>query len=1027
MKSVKIFVLSIVVCLITIAQQGKAFGQEAVDLGLPSGTLWASCNVGAANEWESGNIFKWAETTPQVKQVETWPPHKYYSDDRGLTKYCTKEQFGHNRFTDNRVILEPMDDAATVNMGVVWWMPTREDFQELIGYCISEWTNNYDGHGTAGRIFRNRTNPEIHIFLPNGNYWSSSLDADISRSPDQAWFLSSKSNEILTLYRKNAYAVRAVRAPAGKTQEDLRIQSYEYAAKMDREAISKPYVDLGLPSGTKWATFNVGAASPLDNGDYFAWGDVKAKTEKIYLSDYKFANGGKFSKYNSVKKFGVKGFVDNITVIQFDDDAATANMGKSWRMPTLEEWQELRAHCTWQWTDNYMDLGKAGYRIISNKNPDSRIFLPAAGGYCGICMNAPKTNYYWSSSLNAEIPSEAYCIYFSGKDLQLPYEDYRYAIKPIRAVLSGDTTNCVVVNNNVTDTKSVSNYDAAAEKSKFDNLINRYNAQHSTVEAEVKQYEDDINTIYKAYHSNIGWNGKSTVVITEQDNQRIFNDALAIAKKTIDPRQIERLDKAYKKFCSTLDRGYSDGTFSEAVYKQVYTAVAKNSESLDFEIFYFKAMYPVLKKYYVDNSLINRLIATIPRTTDRDRQAELYTKYVEVCNMTNKNANTSLSTPMCQSFVEEINRTRSSQATALCDNYTKTWPNYQSDIYLPTEEVRLYNRLKDLEAKKSNELFKTIDLYLQKYSNSGYDVSELIFKNFENLSVQESSEAVITMILSHQNYINQYTDYDTRLNDLLYGRLSGLDPEKSVRAMYNLINGNPAYMQTHAAYDANIQALYLSKLAEFDEGKRNEHILHAISDNKKYADKLKSEFNTIENAYTWIKANSSANYYWTGIIDKYQTCFPTSTHKTELSNLRSSLAESIRQREEAERRRQEEERRARESRYASNSSSNTDLNKMNENQLADWWRSHKGTKISFEYEDYFSECDGWIKRNYKFIGYVDECQWSEFYVNIISISMLSSGFTTKENDDEVTSCVKRKYIGNHIRIYPSRIYKLTEE
>lgn len=109
------------------------------------------------------------------------------------------------------------------------------------------------------------------------------------------------------------------------------------------------------------------------------------------------------------------------------------------------------------------------------------------------------------------------------------------------------------------------------------------------------------------------------------------------------------------------------------------------------------------------------------------------------------------------------------------------------------------------------------------------------------------------------------------------------------------------------------------------------------------------------------------------------------------------------------------------------SSSSSDLNKMDENQLADWWRSHKGTKISFEWEDYFSECDGWAKRNYKFIGYVDECQWSEFYVNIISISMLSSGFTTKENDDEVTSCVKRKYIGNHIRIYPSRIYKLTEE
>ena len=267
--------------------------------------------------------------------------------------------------------------------------------------------------------------------------------------------------------------------------------------------------------------------------------------------------------------------------------------------------------------------------------------------------------------------------------------------------------------------------------------------------------------------------------------------------------------------------------------------------------------------------------------------------------------NTSLSAPICKSFVDEIINTRSSQIIAKYDNITKGWPNYQSDIYNPTEEVRLYNRLRDLEAKNTRDLFEIIDPYIQKHLNSGNDISYLVLKNFESMKDEESANAIITMIHNHGDYIKQNVNFDTKLNDLLYSRLSSLDAKESIKIADNLINNNASYMQSHLAYDTKIQTLYLEKLAELDEGKRNEHIFDAIAQNKKYADKMKQKFRTVETAYTWIKNSSSASYQWTGLIDKYLSCFPTSVHKTELSKLRSTLMNRIREREEEDRRRAE--------------------------------------------------------------------------------------------------------------------------
>ncbi len=105
-------------------------GHDFVDLGLPSGTLWATCNVGAVMPEEIGYYFAWGETEP--KDSYSWSNYKYcYQIENALTKYCYNAQFGLNYFTDNLMILEPEDDAATVNWGNDWRTPSQADVDEL--------------------------------------------------------------------------------------------------------------------------------------------------------------------------------------------------------------------------------------------------------------------------------------------------------------------------------------------------------------------------------------------------------------------------------------------------------------------------------------------------------------------------------------------------------------------------------------------------------------------------------------------------------------------------------------------------------------------------------------------------------------------------------------------------------------------------------------------------------------------------------------------------------------------------------
>ena len=168
------------------------------------------------------------------------------------------------------------------------------------------------------------------------------------------------------------------------------------------------YVNLGLPSGIKWAVCNVGAEYPWEYGGYYAWGETEEKSSYSW-STYKWCNGSETSmtKYCTNSSYGT---VDNKTILDPEDDVAHVKWGGTWRMPTLAEFNELRDNCTWQWTTMN---GVNGYKV-TGPNGNS-IFLPAAGGRNGTSLDfSGSYGLCWSSSLNDNGSSSAYDLIFNG-------------------------------------------------------------------------------------------------------------------------------------------------------------------------------------------------------------------------------------------------------------------------------------------------------------------------------------------------------------------------------------------------------------------------------------------------------------------------------------------------------------------------------------------------------------------------------------------------------------------------------------
>ena len=148
--------------------EGKAPVPEGfVDLGLPSGILWSTKNIGATNgdtaESWYGNYYAWGEIETNSIYIPT--NYKYCSASNKLTKYCTNSDFGDNGFTDGLTQLVPEDDVAT-QTNSAWRMPTKEDFEELIAGTTSSWVTNHNGiSGLNGCVFTSKVNGNT-LFIP---------------------------------------------------------------------------------------------------------------------------------------------------------------------------------------------------------------------------------------------------------------------------------------------------------------------------------------------------------------------------------------------------------------------------------------------------------------------------------------------------------------------------------------------------------------------------------------------------------------------------------------------------------------------------------------------------------------------------------------------------------------------------------------------------------------------------------------------------------------------------------------------
>ena len=315
---------------------GKVNGHEWIDLGLPSGTRWATCNVDATRPSQAGGLYAWGEKTTKTS----------YMPDNSKTHNKDIEDFSGNATYD----------VATAKWGKGWRMPTKEEFDELVRYCPFPRYEQLDGRW--GQRFTNRLNGRS-IFLPAtgfkeygskhqeasgcGLYWTSTPQGEAHLNGAHQYHFGAALGEMGHGERSSGYGIRPV------IDNDAMI-----TIPSQGETNGHQWVDLGLPSGTKWATCNMNASSSEDFGETYAWAEVTPASDTT-------------SPKNNVKNKEMMGIAGSTRY-----DAATAQWGKGWRIPSRRNFEELMENCTWEYTT----LGRLKGCKVTSKVNGNYIFFP---------------------------------------------------------------------------------------------------------------------------------------------------------------------------------------------------------------------------------------------------------------------------------------------------------------------------------------------------------------------------------------------------------------------------------------------------------------------------------------------------------------------------------------------------------------------------------------------------------------------------------------------------------------------------
>ena len=344
---------------------------EYVDLGLPSGNLWATCNLGASAPEAYGDYYAWGEVEP--KQVYTYPNHKWYKEGApslGFTKYNNE---------DGKLSLEDEDDAVIQKLGNGWRTPTLADFRELTNkkYTTIEKTTL---NGVAGYKITSKKNKKS-IFIPFAGFKNDKPQTrEISGSESVAICMTNQRRIDDKVFNCWAFAFEQDRIRRyGKRRPDgISIRP----VKGPGVPVPNDCVDLGLASGLLWAKYNMGATEPTDRGNYYAWGETSTK-KKYNGSSYKHF---KTDDYGNVKKIYKYNEGDGKEVLDLEDDAARANLGVGYRIPTKADWEELLDDCKWEAVTVTLpiELDPAQKKSVARwkvTGPNGNyIILPATGG-----------------------------------------------------------------------------------------------------------------------------------------------------------------------------------------------------------------------------------------------------------------------------------------------------------------------------------------------------------------------------------------------------------------------------------------------------------------------------------------------------------------------------------------------------------------------------------------------------------------------------------------------------------------------
>ena len=208
----------------------------------------------------------------------------------------------------------------------------------------------------------------------------------------------------------------------------------KYTVAYDRDGTVADAVDLGLSSGRLWAAHNVGASSPEETGNYFAWA-MQQNVDTATWDNYKYATGVNhaLTKYCSIEMYGYEKLYDFYRELESSDDAVIFYWNRPWRTPTQADWQELLDECDWSWVvDRSADPVIRGYKVVGPNG--NSIFLPVAGHLdSNMRLNRESFGYYWSATLNADAPSCAFYLHIGLSYHSVDYAE-RYLGFSLRAV-----------------------------------------------------------------------------------------------------------------------------------------------------------------------------------------------------------------------------------------------------------------------------------------------------------------------------------------------------------------------------------------------------------------------------------------------------------------------------------------------------------------------------------------------------------------------------------------------------------------